>query len=60
MVTKLKDIDLPRLLITVQAMASTVKLYKVANKLLISILKKTSFTSLMELNSKFSLPQQGD
>lgn len=44
MVNKLKDIDLSKLLLSIQTMASTVKLYKVANRILVSILKTTNFT----------------
>lgn len=35
LVKQLKEIDFTRLLITIQTMASTVKMYKIANRLLL-------------------------
>jgi hypothetical protein len=41
MVGKLKEIDLCRLLVNLQAMVSTIRLYKIANSILLTILKTT-------------------
>jgi hypothetical protein len=42
MVQKLKDIDLGRLMVNLQTMVSTVRLYKIANTILLTILKSTT------------------
>lgn len=59
LVQKLKEVDLERLLVTIQEMNQTVRHYKMANRLLRGVLACTSFSELMELNSKFSLPNNG-
>ena len=52
MIGKLKNIDFLKLLLNIQTMISTVKLYKMGNRILFSLLKQTTFNDLVSLNKK--------
>lgn len=57
MVKQLKEIDLNRLLLNIQAMSATVKMYRISNRLLLELIRCSSFTELTALNSNFTLPE---
>ena len=60
MVQRLKEIDLERLLITIQEMNQTVRHYKMGHKLLREVLICTGFSDLIDLNKSFTLPSKGE
>ena len=56
---KLKEIDLQKLLLIIQTMNSTVRHYKMANKMLMELLRQTSITELAKMKNSFFLPDKG-
>lgn len=44
-------------MLNIQAMSATVKMYRISNRLLLQLIKCSSFAELTALNSSFVLPE---